>query len=295
MRHSASIVLDFHPDHHFFCTVHRHFFSDRIYAIGLKKTGMTDNLGNIRYRALSRKGQKTSINQDCYSVPYHQKDVLQKGCLFAVADGLGGHAGGEIASSLCCESLGKAFYQAEKFESVQEWLLDEIKRINLRIIQKSLSELDCYRMGTTLVSLVIKDDMAYINNIGDSRLYLFSQNQLTQITEDHSVVWNYYARKLISKNEMIDRSDKHLVTQALGLNYDPVINSYFFALPQEFTFLLCSDGLTDVLIDAKIENILREYLPDLDLCAEKLYQKAVDHFSYDDITLILIQKKVSHE
>ena len=98
-----------------------------------------------------------------------------------------------------------------------------------------------------------------------------------------------YIRHLITKDEMIECRNKHLITEALGLNRYPRINSYILALPEDFLFMLCSDGLTDVTTDGQIENVIRNHADDPDKCAKKLYKLAIKNGSKDDVTIILLK------
>lgn len=244
---------------------------------------------DIQFSFLNKKGMKRSKNQDAYFVPSRIHKPEQKGWLFIVADGLGGYPGGEIASQACCELFARDFYSQDVIESIPHWLNDEIIKINSHIIERGRKE-DNPNMSTTLISLLIKDDMAYLNNVGDSRIYKFQNDYLTQVTEDHSVVWEYYTRNLITKDEIIDSRIKNLVTEALGLNQYPRINNYILGLPDKYTFLLCSDGLSDVATDVEIEQVMREHKDNLENCTKNLYKLAIEKGSADDITIVVVKK-----
>jgi len=241
----------------------------------------------IKFAFLSKKGDKTPVNQDSFAVPKIKRDTKNKGWLFVVCDGVGGYVGGEIASKMCCEMIINDYYITENIENIPHWLEDEIKKINNEIITKGIKN-GTPGMSTTMVSLLIKDNTAYINNVGDSRVYIFSDENLKQITEDHSVVWGYYEKGLITKDEIIKSNIKHLITEGLGLNPRPKINSYQIKLSDKFLFLLCTDGLTDVAIDSKIEKIIKD-TEDLQTCIELLYQLSQDNYSLDDVTMVMVK------
>ena len=245
----------------------------------------------LNFAYLTEEGIKTPVNQDYYTVPHADQDVQKKGWLFAICDGVGGYAGGNIASKTCGKMLNKDYYDSEEIDDISHWLNDELIKINKTVLDTAKDEPKLQGMATTIVSLLIQNEMAYLNNVGDSRIYMFQNNSLKQLTEDHSVVWEYFIRNIITKNEIIDSNIKHLITEAIGLNYYPRINSYKIPLPEEFTFLLCSDGLTDVVIDDKIEEILINNPEDLDNCAKELYQLALKSSSRDDVTIILVSDK----
>ena len=244
---------------------------------------------NLDYAYLSEEGIKTPLNQDYYVVPAKDQNTKEKGWLFAVSDGVAGYLGGDVASKTCCHTLINDYYKQKSIFDIPHWLNDEIISINKKVLEMGKEDPLLHGMATTLVSLLIKDDDAYINNVGDSRVYIFTNDKLKQITEDHSVVWEYYIRRVITKDEIIDSNVKHLITEAIGLNYYPRINSYTVPLPSEFTFLLCSDGLCDVATDSKIEEIVRSN-PNLDDCVLNLHQLALGNSSRDDVTIIMVKK-----
>jgi PPM family protein phosphatase len=243
----------------------------------------------LDFAFLTEEGIKTPVNQDYYTIPASDQDVANKGWLFTICDGVGGYAGGDIASKTCGKLLNKDYYEAVEINDIAHWLNDEIIKINKTVLDMGKNEPKLQGMATTLVSLLVLDDMAYLNNVGDSRIYQFQNNSLKQISEDHSVVWEYYIRNIITKNEIIENNLKHLITEAIGLNYYPRINSYKIPLTTEFTFLLCSDGLTDVLIDTQIEEILQKFPEDLNTCVKELHQLAYKNSTRDDVTIIMVK------
>ncbi|HPR17322.1 MAG TPA: protein phosphatase 2C domain-containing protein [Candidatus Cloacimonadota bacterium] len=249
----------------------------------------------IEYAVICEKGINRAKNQDSYFVPSEQNNPQEKGWLYAVADGVGGYPAGDVASRDCCKMLSRDYYSCAEIESIPHWLNDEIIKINKAVVLKGETNDDMSNMATTLVSLLIKDDMAYLNNVGDSRIYKFMNDQLSQITEDHSVVWEFYVRNIITKDEIIDSYNKNLITEAIGLNRYPRINSYFMALPADFIFLLCSDGLCDVTTDVQMEKIIRQNGNDLQKCCEKLYRAALENGTRDDVTILLVKSKPESE
>jgi serine/threonine protein phosphatase PrpC len=243
---------------------------------------------NIKISAKSIHGFKTKKNQDSFVIPQEKHDTQNKGWLFVVCDGLGGYYGSEIASQMCCQMLQDDYYSSEDIADFPLWFQDKLTQINNAIISKA-EKLNYNRMSTTVVCLLVKDDKAYITNCGDSRLYLFADGKLTQITEDHSVVWKYYKQGYITKDEIILSSIKNLITEAIGLGPEPKVDSYTIDLPDKFTFLLCSDGLTDVATDTEIENVLHKHT-DPKQCVKALYNLSQIHFSRDDVTVVMVSK-----
>ncbi|MCK4695247.1 MAG: serine/threonine-protein phosphatase [Candidatus Cloacimonetes bacterium] len=248
----------------------------------------------IHFYALSKKGSKSPRNEDNLSLPENNNkmkaenlDYKNKGYFFTLCDGLGGHLAGEVASKLCSEWLMKDYYETDIKQDIKTWLREEIENVNKRIYELSLKNEKYTRMGTTFVSLLIKDETAYINNVGDSRLYYFRNNKLEQITDDHSIVWEYYKNNLITKDDILRSNEKHIITQAMGLEVSVKINDYDISLPDKYLFLLCSDGLTDVTFDKDIEGIIKNS-KSLKECVEKLYEISQKNLSRDDVTLILV-------
>ena len=241
----------------------------------------------IKFASISKQGTKKPVNQDCFVVPRSEHNTQEKGFLFVVCDGVGGYKGGEIASKLCCKIFMNDFYLEEKDDNISNWLESEIQIINNEIVAQGI-KLGNANMSTTLVSLLLKKNTAYLNNVGDSRIYIFTDDKLEQITEDHSVVWKYYKQGLITKDEIIQSRKKHLITEALGLYAKPKINSYSIPFTEKFLFLLCTDGLTDVCKDSEIENVLKQN-NDLDSTLEELYNLSQKNGSRDDVTMVLIK------
>ena len=164
----------------------------------------------IKFTSISKQGIKAPVNQDCFAVPLSEHNYQEKGFLFVVCDGVGGYKGAEIASKMCCKIFMNDFYSEENINYIPDWLEHEIKIINNEIVAQGIM-LGNKSMSTTLVSLVLKEDTAYLNNVGDSRIYIFTDDKLEQITEDHSVVWKYYKQGLITKDEIIQSKKKHLI------------------------------------------------------------------------------------
>ena len=224
---------------------------------------------NILFSAKSVHGSKTKKNQDSFSIPQKKHNTQNKGWLFVVCDGLGGYYGSEIASQMCCQMLLDDYYSPEDITDFPLWFQDKFIQINNAVINQA-NKLSYKQMSTTAVCLLVKDDKAYITNCGDSRLYLFTDGKLTQVTEDHSVVWEYYKQGYITKDEIILSSIKNLLTEAIGLRTEPKVDSYTIDLPDKFAFLLCSDGLTDMVEGESIREALL-HPSDLEQTAGRLY------------------------
>jgi len=202
---------------------------------------------------------------------------------------MGGHQAGEVASELCSNWLEKDYYESSIIDDIPDWFNNEITYLNKKLCKLSQNHKEYFGMGTTLVSLLIKNEMAYINNVGDSRLYLlnFDNNKFEQITEDHSEVWELYKLGVIEKDEIISHPRKNIITQAMGIDENVKQNSYKIKLPNKYLFLLCSDGLTDVMTDDQILDIIKKS-KNLKECAKSLYKLSQENHSRDDVSIIVI-------
>ena len=172
--------------------------------------------------------------------------------LVAVADGMGGHAGGEIASTIAITALVSA-------RGDEDFLLSITKNIDSTILAKSTEQPDLLGMGTTLTALHIAGEVVELLHVGDSRCYAFSGGKLTQLSHDHTVIQELVDQGRISLEEAINHPQRSLLTQALtgSSEIEPVLQIYPIKLGDQF--LLCSDGLTTVLSDFEIAKIAKSY------------------------------------
>ena len=210
--------------------------------------------------------------------------------LFAVYDGMGGEAFGEIAASIAANTLG--IHQSQILD-LQHPFADAIENYttdaNTAICNK-MSETKGKRIGTTFALLAIKNNTAHIANIGDSRVYLFRNNQLTQLSKDHTQVSQMVAMGILSTKQAKVHPARNRLTQHLGIFPDEMIIEPFIAEPIAVTegdkFLLCSDGLTDMVCDEDIERILQEDIEPT-LTVQNLITKALENGGRDNVTIIV--------
>jgi protein phosphatase len=232
----------------------------------------------MRFKALSDKGKKRSANEDNYFV---NTDIN----FFMVADGMGGHAAGELASQIAVDTAADFdFDPADNLASLSRLTF----RINQEIIKKSQQKIDYQGMGTTFAAVIIQDYRLYFVNLGDSRIYLFNNgNQsLKKISQDHSLVADLLRKGKITEEEAFNHPKKNIVTQALGLEDELDIHKGDLKLTEDDYILLCTDGLTDMVREEKIEEILIK-TKDLETAADKLLQRALSSGGLDNITLIV--------
>ena len=220
--------------------------------------------------------------------------------LIAVADGMGGHAGGEVASAIAINTLAQLLPVISDLEididSREDLFLNITYEIDSQILEKSKQTPELAGMGTTLTALNISGDTVELLHIGDSRCYRYRDNKLEQLSYDHTVMQELLDQGRLTPEEVFDHPQRSLLTQALmgDSGLDPILISY--EIKADDKFLLCSDGLTNLLSDYEITKII-ESKTDNDLIAA-LIAEVKAKGAPDNITIIWAQvtdKKVSGE
>ena len=220
--------------------------------------------------------------------------------LIAVADGMGGHAGGEVASAIAINTLAQLLPVISDpeidLDSREDLFLNITYEIDSQILEKSKQNPELAGMGTTLTALNISGDNVELLHIGDSRCYRYRDNKLAQLSYDHTVMQELLDQGRLTPEEVFDHPQRSLLTQALmgDSGLDPILVSY--EIKADDKFLLCSDGLTNLLSDYEITKII-ESKTDNDLIAS-LISEVKAKGAPDNITIIWAQvtdKKVSGE
>jgi len=222
--------------------------------------------------------------------------------LSIVADGMGGYNAGEVASGLATvmlrTELAKAFADrspSERMEGVRsrahEALSAGIARVNNAILQASQSQDRYAGMGTTLVTALFHDDLITVAHIGDSRCYRLRGGELASLTRDHSLLQEQIDSGIITSEQARLSQNKNLVTRALGV--DPVVEAeiHDHTVLAGDIYLLCSDGLNDMIDDAKIASCLSTHSENLEQCAAHLVAMANDSGGRDNVSVILVKVK----
>lgn len=207
--------------------------------------------------------------------------------LFVVADGMGGANAGEYASAFLIKNL-TANVQKSKKNTHLEIMRDAIENANKDLYNDSLKN-DAHRgCGTTLVTAIIEDNALYVSNVGDSRLYVIG-DKITQITKDHS-----YVEEMVKQGRMVRGSadyvsKKNIITRAIGTSPKVLIDFFEEELKGNETILLCTDGLSDMMDDATIFEIVKES-KSLESAAQKLIEAANEHGGNDNVSVVLISE-----
>ncbi len=237
---------------------------------------------SMEYLAKTEIGKIRTNNEDSY---------FSSDAIFLVADGMGGHNAGEIASKMAADMFSSLFKNRfhEKTILDKDFFNDIFQEINKKIFEKSSSSPEMDGMGTTLTCAVIKDHIAYVAHVGDSRLYLFRNKKLELKTDDHTIVGQLYKSGAITYEDTFSHPKRNFLTNVLGVSDEMFMDFFQLELLQGDLLLLCSDGLNSMLKDSFIEKILRRNNKDLRKLSEKLINSAVKKGGADNITLILVR------
>jgi protein phosphatase len=242
---------------------------------------------NIEYWSMSKKGKKHTVNED-KSYNADMINTFNTG-LFLVCDGVGGYAGGDIASFKVADKFSLRFSTIrENTSDIEGFISQTINEVNNEIINYAQQNPLYSKLASTLVGLIIVNEKYYSFSVGDSRIYLRDKVGFRQINEDDSRVWERYKAGIIKKSEIIKQTDKNIITAAIGFREQVEPHFYSGSLTGYFQFILCSDGLTDFVTEGDIEKILSQDKSLRDKCSD-LIKKALDNGSYDDITVTLIE------
>lgn len=252
---------------------------------------MKDNQG-IRYAVASDIGLKREKNEDAYIVEECDHDGCQTGCgrmLFVVADGMGGHSCGEVASTIACREMAGALDDLKhRPETCSRQLEAQFYLIDKRIRAHASVDPTCTHMGTTLSALAVNKSLAVIAHVGDSRIYRLRGDRLTLLTTDHTFV-----REMIDEGELsLEKAATHpfrnMLTLAIGTQ-EPLerVDTRTMNLAPGDRFLLCSDGLHDGVTFEEIKGILGRGADPTE-AVRRLLSLALDRGGRDNITIIVV-------
>lgn len=233
-------------------------------------------------------GRKREHNEDnmAYVIPRDPQVMAMKGALFIVADGMGGHAAGEVASEIAVDTVSNAYYMDDN-EDVTTPLLQAIKRANLAIHQRAAENLLRSGMGTTCVAAVLRGNMAYIANVGDSRAYLVRGGQARQITQDHSWVAEQVRAGLLSEDQARTHAQRNVITRCLGTQPDVEVDVFLEPLQENDCVVLCTDGLSGLISDEEVMRIVDQSVPQESVY--HLVERANENGGPDNITAIVVR------
>jgi len=249
----------------------------------------------LRYAGNTDVGMKRKHNEDNYLLYPEQR-------LFVVADGMGGHNAGEVASEMTVVTM-REFFEGTATDPDYTWpvkedpALDEsanrlsaaVRLSNLRIYESQAADIQKKGMGTTVVSIVFDDDRAITAHAGDSRCYLIREGRIEQVTEDHSLLNNYKKIAKLTEEEISNFPHKNVIVRALGMKADVEVELNVVELEHGDIFVLCSDGLSGEVTDPDILTIVTESGDDLEAAVARLLKTACDNGGKDNVTAIVVQ------
>jgi serine/threonine protein phosphatase PrpC len=233
-------------------------------------------------------GRKREHNEDnmAFVIPKDSQVMASKGALFIVADGMGGHAAGEVASEIAVDTVSNMYYQ-EDSNDVAVSLLRAIRRANTSIHQRAAENLLRTGMGTTCVAAVLRGDMAYIANVGDSRAYLLRGNQVKQISQDHSWVAEQVRAGLLTEDQARTHAQRNVITRCLGTQAEVDVDVFHEELQEGDCLVLCTDGLSGLVSDEELQRIVDQFVPQESVY--HLVEKANENGGPDNITAIVVR------
>jgi len=242
----------------------------------------------LKYAAKTDRGLVRELNEDSYKII-----VGDDSCYFAfiVADGMGGHSCGELASRVAVEYISDSIERDAQDlilpEKRQETLRRIVQGTNAAVYQKSLEVPEAIGMGTTLTMAVLTHSDITVAHVGDSRLYIVRDETIRQITEDHSYIEELIKQGTITRDEAENHPQKNIITRAVGSSLDIDIDITSMEIASGDIFVLCTDGLTNMVSPDQILKTVLENEPE-EAC-EQLIEAAKRNGGDDNITVIVIK------
>ena len=240
--------------------------------------------------ALTDTGRVRTANQDYVYASVEPVGSLPN--LFVVADGMGGHQAGDYASRYIVENL-VSYLQYTENSQIVPLLREGILKVNTQLYQESKEKPELSGMGTTLVAAVADENTLYVANVGDSRLYLV-RDRIRQVTRDHSYVEELVSLGRLERGSKDYKDKKNIITRAVGTEDKLLVDFFEVGLEPGDYILMCSDGLSNMLEDAEMEEIIGSDL-ELQEKAEKLITVANDNGGKDNIAVVLVDPQIGRE
>lgn len=230
-------------------------------------------------------GRKRKNNQDTVGVYRNQNGIT----LAIVADGMGGHQAGDTASYLAVTGLGEVWEQTmlTQKNDVCDWLIEHIQEENARIFDKGSTHPEMFGMGTTIVSTVILEEELILAHVGDSRAYIVRDSEIKQLTDDHSLVNELIKTGEITAEMAANHPKKNILVRSIGVPGEVDVDISSVKCQLNDKILLCSDGLTNMLTNEEIKQVVLKNQP-LTSRVNELIEQANEAGGTDNITVLLI-------
>src|SRR5699024_9269554 len=236
---------------------------------------------------ITDQGQVRSVNEDAGGVFFNAEEQL----LAMVADGMGGHKAGEVASKLAVSHVQKAWKDCDKINSPMEaeaWLENTIQVMNKSIYDRSLENKEYEGMGTNVVMSICTKDYITIAHIGDSRAYIYSNTSFNQLTNDHSLVNELIRTGQITEGDAEEHPRKNVLTRAVGTEEVVQAEIGTYNWMEDDCLLLCSDGLTNKVSDQELYNLFQQF-DHLEEMTKEFIHMANERGGEDNITLTVVE------
>ena len=240
--------------------------------------------------ALTDTGRVRTANQDYVYASVEPVGSLPN--LFVVADGMGGHQAGDYASRYIVENL-VSYLQYTENSQIVPLLREAILKVNTMLYHEAKEKPEFSGMGTTLVAAVADENTLYVANVGDSRLYLV-RDRIRQVTKDHSYVEELVSLGRLERGSKDYKDKKNILTRAVGTEDKLLVDFFEVGLEPGDFILMCSDGLSNMLEDVEMEEIVGSDL-ELEEKAEKLITVANDNGGKDNIAVVLVDPQIGRE
>lgn len=232
-------------------------------------------------------GRKRKTNQDSICIDH-------KHHFFAVADGMGGHNGGDIASQLSVKIMPE-YFKDHAQEDPQLLMKNMIQTINQAILTKATEQPELHGMGTTISAIYFHGQTLVIGNVGDSRVYMVNNNHIFQMTRDHSFVQEKLNMGIYTREEAVKDPQKNVLVRSVGFESEVHVDVFHYRICKNDIFLVCSDGLHGKVSDSDILHIVQKnildpatcIIEDLEATVRELIQQANDNGGQDNISVIL--------
>lgn len=237
----------------------------------------------MEYKVFGRSdiGKVRSNNEDAFL-------TTDKDGVFLVADGMGGHKAGEVASNITREVISSKLTQQDAGDNVEALIREAFLAANEKVRATASANTDQQGMGCTCVLLMLREQNFFVAHVGDSRIYLFRKGQLKQVTRDHSYVEELFIRGLINEEEKKGHPYRNQITRYIGCSTKLEVDITSGPVWNGDVFLLCSDGLTEEVKDDKLEEIFAKNL-DPDATANLLVEEALKNGGKDNISVVIVQ------